>query len=485
MSENHVGSQAGNPIGARMYPLPLPEKLTLFGKRIRLRHICAGVMAFGLMGSVWAGSSSLQNWSAERVAKNQYADYAESMQTVYKVSPDGAETAEKQNVGFLPIVKPVAKPPATRKTVAARSGDTIIGLLTNAGVNRGEAHQAVEAMKKVFNPRDMRAGQEFRLHFAHFDGESILTGVETSPSVISRVTVFRTDEGEYKADRKEQAVSANRRAISASIESSLFKAGLDAGASNNVLAQLIQVYSYEVDFQRDIRAGDKFEIFYEQRNTESGTIIGDAKILYASLNLGGRDITVYRFERNGRPDYFDEKGQSIRKALLSTPVDGARISSGFGMRRHPIQGYNRMHKGIDFAAPTGTPIYAAGDGVIERASRFSGYGNYVRIRHNNGIQTAYAHLSRYGKGISAGSRVRQGQVIGYVGCTGSCTGPHLHYEVLVGGNHVNPRSLNLPTGEKLAGDDLRRFQKTVSQIKQEFKRDHGQFLVARNQQTVQ
>ena len=184
----------------------------------------------------------------------------------------------------------------------------------------------------------------------------------------------------------------------------------------------------------------------------------------------GREIAIYRFEdRHGRADFYDEKGRSIRKALLRTPMDGVRISSGFGMRRHPVLGYSKMHKGIDFAAPTGTPIYAAGDGVVEKGGRYSSYGNYVRIRHNNNIKTAYAHLSRYGSNIRPGTRVKQGQVIGYVGTTGRSTGPHLHYEIMLNGAHVNPQSVKLPTMVTLDSGDMKKFKEMVRRLEGEFK----------------
>ena len=181
-------------------------------------------------------------------------------------------------------------------------------------------------------------------------------------------------------------------------------------------------------------------------------------MLFAALTLSGQRRELTRFTpSSGKTDYFDQKGRSVRKTLMRTPIDGARLSSGFGMRRHPILGYSRMHRGVDFAAPKGTPIYAAGDGVVERAGRNGGYGKYIRLRHNGSYKTAYAHLSGYAKGVKRGRRVRQGQIIGYVGSTGQSTGPHLHYEVMVNGKQVNPRKIKLPSGEKLKGADLEAF----------------------------
>ena len=196
-------------------------------------------------------------------------------------------------------------------------------------------------------------------------------------------------------------------------------------------------------------------MFFERLHDDLGRPVKEGNLLYANLTLSGTALRLYRYEdADGIIDYYNEHGHSVRKALLRTPVDGARLSSGFGMRRHPILGYSRMHQGIDFAAPSGTPIKAAGDGVIEVAGRDGGYGNYVRIRHNSEHKTAYGHLSRFASGIRPGVRVRQGQTIGYVGSTGQSTGPHLHYEVMVNNAQVNPMSLRLPTGKVLAGLDL-------------------------------
>jgi murein DD-endopeptidase MepM/ murein hydrolase activator NlpD len=214
-----------------------------------------------------------------------------------------------------------------------------------------------------------------------------------------------------------------------------------------------------VDFQRDVRKGDGFELVYEQDVMKSGEIARNGRILFAAFDTRFGPKAYYHFTpEDGRADHFDAKGHSARRLLMRTPINGARLSSGFGKRRHPILGYTRMHNGVDFAAPTGTPILAAGDGRIDRASWYGGYGRFVRIEHANGYKTAYAHLSRYGPGIKKGVRVKQGQVIGYLGSSGLATGPHLHYEVLKDGRRINPRSLRAPTGKILEGAELEAFQ---------------------------
>jgi murein DD-endopeptidase MepM/ murein hydrolase activator NlpD len=249
------------------------------------------------------------------------------------------------------------------------------------------------------------------------------------------------------------------------IQSSLFEAGLEAGASQKALAELIRIFSFDVDFQRDIRKNDRFQMYYELYYTEDGRLARTGDIIYASMTLSGSQYSLYRFEdADGEVDYYNEKGQGVRKALLRTPINGARLSSGFGMRRHPVLGYSKMHKGVDFAAPPGTPIYAAGDGIVEKAGPFSSYGNYVRIRHNSEFKTAYAHMQGFAKGIKAGTRVKQGQVIGYVGTTGRSTGPHLHYEMLRADAQVNPLQVRFPSGKTLEGKELALFKQEREQI---------------------
>jgi murein DD-endopeptidase MepM/ murein hydrolase activator NlpD len=241
----------------------------------------------------------------------------------------------------------------------------------------------------------------------------------------------------------------------------------------------IRLFSFDIDFQRDIHPGDGFDILFERYVESEGESAYSGNVQFASLTVGGRTHRLYRFEtEDGDVDYFDAKGESARKALLRTPIDGARLSSRFGMRKHPILGYSRMHPGVDFAAPTGTPIMAAGSGVIEFIGRNGGYGKYIRIRHNAEYSTAYAHLNGYATGMTRGKRVKQGDVIGYVGTTGLSTGPHLHYEVLLKGSQVNPMNLKLPSGIRLAGADLKRFQEMQSALAQKLDRMPRSTLVA-------
>jgi murein DD-endopeptidase MepM/ murein hydrolase activator NlpD len=253
---------------------------------------------------------------------------------------------------------------------------------------------------------------------------------------------------------------------------------LAAGVPYAVTAALIRAFSYDVDFQRDIQPGDRFKVMYDTYTSDGGSRPGDLQ--YAELVLSGKVHAIYGVRRDdGTVDFYTRDGKSVRRNLLRTPVDGARLTSGFGMRMHPILGYTRMHKGVDFGVPTGTPIFAAGDGVVEQAGWAGGYGRFVLIRHNTHMETAYGHMSRLAS--VAGEHVRQGQVIGYVGATGEATGPHLHYEVRKDGAQVNPISVTLPVDNGLEGRQLVAFLKTVDDREQRFAQlaDGVQFAAAR------
>lgn len=350
------------------------------------------------------------------------------------------------------------------------TGDTIAGVLQNAGVSGADAYKAVKALSEHYDPRDVKPGQAISITLEPVDGDVLSLGtMGMKLSATQEIIVSRDDSGRYHAHKKEKTVVRELVAAKASIETSLYGSAARAGIPASVVADMIRIYSYEVDFQRDIRQGDKVQILYETYETEDGDFARYGNIIYASLMVDGREIPVYRYQGKGNTyGYYKEDGRSLKRTLMSTPIDGARMSSGFGMRRHPVLGYNKMHKGVDFAAPRGTPVYAAGDGVIEKASRFGAYGNYVRIKHNSSLKTAYAHLKGYAKGIRSGKRIKQGDVIGYVGTTGRSTGPHLHYEVLRNGKQVNPKSIKSSAGAKLAGAKLKAFAAQVLDIKSQF-----------------
>lgn len=363
-----------------------------------------------------------------------------------------------------PTVVPADDP--RRRVVRLEWGDTLIGLLLEAAVPEAQAHDAMAALRTVYDPRDVQAGEEVVLRYGD-NGD--FTGFEFEPAADRAIRVERNGD-DFKAASVVRPLSHNVMAAAVEIDGSLYESGIKAGIPASTMSDLVKALSYNVDFQRDIKAGDSFKVLYEVMRNPEGSLVRTGQILYAEVKLQGRVVPVYRYRySDGRIDFYDRQGNSVRKALLRTPVNAARMSSGFGMRRHPVLGYTRMHKGVDFAAPIGTPIYASGDGIVVERGVKNGYGNYIRIRHNSTLQTAYAHMSRFNPSVTRGSRVRQGQVIGYVGMSGVATGPHLHYETLVNNVQVSPLSIaNMNTGEPLRGANLDHLRGIIHAIDEQF-----------------
>ena len=450
---------------------------------VRLRYVAAPVCAVVVMGLVFTAVGNPARGVSSELAAQAYAslepaaggdrqDGEEGLVTQLAATQKRLQryTAASYTMdpGQTVAINRAATLAPKEKQVKIAPGDTLTGALLQAGLSDKDAYGVVQAMKQHVNPRSIRPGQVLQVRFDQGEGDvKPLAQVSMAMDALKTITVARapTEEAGFKVDVSEKKVVKKLYTQAADISVSVVGAAAKAGIPSAVVNEAIRIYSWDVDLQRDIRQGDKIEITYEAYETEDGQRVKTGDVLYTQLSVSGIDIPLYRYETTeGRVDYFQPNGRSIRKTLMKTPIDGARISSGFGVRRHPVLGYTKMHKGMDFAAPTGTPIYAAGDGVIEKAGKFSSFGNYVRIRHNAQLKTAYAHMSRFGKGITPGTRVRQGQVIGYVGTTGRSTGPHLHYEVLVNGVQKNPRSLDLPTGETLDGEEMRLFKAHVKQM---------------------
>ena len=259
---------------------------------------------------------------------------------------------------------------------------------------------------------------------------------------------------------KENILQLNKKEVLVKkvISNNLYSSAVSSGVEPNIIVEFARIFGFEVDFQRDIRKGDWFEILYEKFEDDNNKVRDTGKIIYASMYVNGEEINLYNFKYKNVEDYFNIKGKSITKSLMKTPINGARLSSSFGMRKHPILGYNKMHKGTDFAAPSGTPIMASGSGTVTRARWCGGGGNCVKIKHNSTYETIYAHMKAFAKGIKEGRKVKQGQIIGYVGSTGLSTGPHLHYEVVVNGKKVNSQKLKLPSGKTLKGEERKQFE---------------------------
>lgn len=330
--------------------------------------------------------------------------------------------------------------------------ETLSDLVKRLDLPGNEGHQALYSLtgSELLDARRVRPGLEVKAHVA---GDTLnALSVDLEPG--RRLMAKRMPDGGFKAFALDSQLIPMPYIVKGSIETSLYQDAQQLGAEDQQVVDFAQVFAYDLDFQREVHPGDEFEMVFDVLTDERGNVIRRGDVHYASLNGKAVSKSFYRFTTPDEKitDYFQANGESSTKFLMKTPINGARLSSRFGTRRHPISGYTRLHKGTDFAAPTGTPIYAAGNGVVERASRYGGYGHYVRIRHAKGYKTAYAHLSRYGRGIRSGRSVRQGQIIGYVGSTGASTGPHLHYEVWKNGKPVDVMRLKLPTGRKLAMD---------------------------------
>lgn len=352
-------------------------------------------------------------------------------------------------------------------------GDTLAGLLSEAGLESGEAQSVVNAVARHFNMKSLRPGQVISLMLEPADTQTgyQMAGLTFSPDPLRTIEVTRGEDGSILSSLDEKAVEMAREARRVVIDGSVYGSADKANLPDRVTANAIKLFSYAVDFQRDIHSGDSLEVLYDSYKTADGYVARTGDIAFARLKVGGKEYALYRYEAlNGQVDYYTADGKSIRKSagLMATPVAYGRVSSGFGRRVHPVLGYTKMHKGVDFAAPTGTPVYASGDGVIERAGRFSSYGNYVRIRHSSKMASAYAHLKSFAKGIRPGVRVKQGQLIAYVGTTGRSTGPHLHYEVLVNNVQVNPRSVKFSADTALQGKELGRFKQRIRSLGQEY-----------------
>jgi murein DD-endopeptidase MepM/ murein hydrolase activator NlpD len=352
--------------------------------------------------------------------------------------------------------------------VEVQRGETMQEAVERTGIAPDEARNVVNLMGEAFDIAHIRAGLAFQAAVQtprDRRGDVRLVSLTLPASAAKTITISRTFDGALQLHQQEEEVRDQQMVASGEIQGSLYEAAVKAGATPQLTHQVVQLFAHKLDFTRDIQPGDKFSLVFDRKVTESGKIVETGDLLYAELDANGKTTRFYRFERkDGGTDYFDETGKNIKGFLLRTPVDGARITSRFGMRKHPVLGYTRAHQGIDFGAGTGTPILAAGDGVVAEAGRKGGYGNWLRIHHSGGWDTGYGHISRYAKGIHRGSRVKQGQVVAYVGATGLATGPHLHYEVWKNGARVNPLSAKVPQGTILAGRELAAFKAQKARI---------------------
>jgi len=463
--------------------IPLALAAGCIGGLLRLRPVAAGIMgtaavAVGFLGALTViGPLS----GAPGPESARAGDFDEVLLAAAPMASASAMMVDLPDRPSRAPNEPGALQAAER-TVHVGRGDTLLKLLMEEGFDRNDAHEAIDALRPVYDPRRLRIGQAITLTYVDQPGnvaQPSLVGLRLAKSYDREAVVGRVVEGGFEAFESEKQLDLQVARASGNIRNSLFEDGAAEGVPARVMVDYIRLFSYDVDFQRDIHAGDRFDLLFERYQDSDGVVAHDGQVRYAALTVAGRTYRFYRFEtQDGEVDYYSENGESVRKALLRTPIDGARLSSGFGMRRHPILGYSKMHRGIDFAAPTGTPIMAAGSGTVRFAGRRGGYGKYVSIRHNAEYDTAYAHMSRIAPDVAAGRRVKQGDIIGYVGTTGRSTGPHLHYEILVNNQQINPMNVKMPSGNKLAGKDLARFRAIRRAIEERLDRMPSSTLIA-------
>ena len=338
-----------------------------------------------------------------------------------------------------------------------QSGETFDGILENYKINKKEINKLKQSLLKKININNLNTNQ--KIYFIVDKTKNTITEFYFQISNTEKIYLTRKNQNK-DFSQKILTIKLNKKIIYEEniINQSLYKAAIDKKIPANTVIEFARIYGFQVDFQRDIRKRDKFQIMYEVFTDKDNKVVETGKILFANLKLSGIDNLLYFFKHEDVEGHYDKNGKSVQKALMKTPINGARLSSSFGMRKHPIDGFNKMHKGTDFAAPEGTPIMASGDGIIKKAGWCGGGGNCIKIRHNSTYQTIYAHMSKFARGIKSGVRVKQGQTIGYVGSTGKSTGPHLHYEVIVNGKKVNSQKLKLPSGKVLKGKNRKLFE---------------------------
>jgi murein DD-endopeptidase MepM/ murein hydrolase activator NlpD len=343
------------------------------------------------------------------------------------------------------------------------SGETFDKILNNYLIPNEEINQIKSKLNSDYDINNLKPNLEIKITIDQSNNKKI-TSFLFPVSRTEKIQLTRNLDNNL-FEKKIIITNLNKKIIfkEGKITQSLYKTAIDLNVQPNVIIEFARIYGFQVDFQRDIRKNDNFQIMYEVFENDEGKVFETGNIIFADLKLSGKNNALYYFEKKGSEGHYDENGKSVEKALMKTPINGARLSSAFGMRKHPIDGFNKMHRGTDFAAPMGTPIMASGSGLVTRARWCGGGGNCVKIKHNSTYETIYAHMKNFARGIKEGVRVKQGQIIGYVGSTGKSTGPHLHYEVVVNGKKVNSQKLKLPSGKTLKGKERKIFE--VEKIK--------------------
>ena len=339
-----------------------------------------------------------------------------------------------------------------------QEGETFTGALKQADLQDDEINDVVNIISKKIDLRKLKVGTLIETYTKSINDKKIINEIIIYPDIEKKIYVKKVNN-KFVAGEDKKRLFSKLKLYEVEIHNSIYESLKKIDTPDEIIMEFVQLYSFDIDFQRDIRKGNKIKIFFEIYTDSQNNYIKSGNINFSEIILDDESYELYRFQSEGDEfvEYFNSDGKSATKALMKTPINGARLSSGFGMRKHPILGYNKKHQGVDFAAPTGTPIMAAGTGHIEFVGNNGGAGKYIRIKHLNGYKTSYSHLSKYASGIQKNVKVRQGQVIGYVGNTGLSTGPHLHYEVIFNGKRINPMKMKLPSGKQLKDKNLEIF----------------------------
>jgi murein DD-endopeptidase MepM/ murein hydrolase activator NlpD len=348
---------------------------------------------------------------------------------------------------------------ATKVELKVRNGDSIQRILYDQKISPTDANNVLNALRREYNVGTLRNDQKVYLIVKREKNGNFVSRLTVNIDNITSVHVFLNKDNVYETKRVTKILTKKNHLVETTIDRGIYRTAKQSGIENSIVAQFARLYGFEVDFQRDLKKNDKIKIFYERYLDDDGVSQRTGNIIYSEITNAERNILLYRYEYpNGSIAYFTPEGKSIEKSLMRTPINGAKLSSRYGFRIHPILGYNQMHQGTDFAAPIGTPVMASGAGTVEYSGWKGGYGKFISIRHSSVYQTNYAHLQDYAKGIRRGTKVQQGQVIGYLGNTGSSTGPHLHYEVVVNGRKENSQTLKLPSAAPLEGNNKNFFE---------------------------
>jgi murein DD-endopeptidase MepM/ murein hydrolase activator NlpD len=457
-------------------------------KKAFQRRSCRAIISIAVI-CLFVGNSvrvQAETGAARETVKSLHVAFA-PMEPVFQTAPALPTSRPDPALAYsaipVSIIPPVSKPalidvlPKSTKTIGEmirsqtglesgpetelklRNGEGISALLRRAGYDSASIAKAIDAVSGKISLRRLQIGTKFQV---------ASQGFRFSSKPGRDIFVIQHPDSGWLALTALRPIDRNMNFFQGAVDASIYRAAMAAGISESAFNDYIRVMGFSVDFQREVRTGDRFELLYEtERDIIDGKIVG-GKLHYAGLVLSDKQLGFFRYD--GGKDtvgWYDENGNSAARTLIRTPISGARLSSSFGHRKHPVSGFNAMHKGVDFAAPRGTPIIAAGSGVIREAGWKGGFGRYIRIRHNVVYDTAYAHMSRIAPNIHPGTRVKQGQIIGYVGSTGRSTGAHLHYEVMVNNRQVNPMTVRLPTGERIDDQHLPAFRKTIATIDQE------------------